>query len=40
MRRLLWLAMLSFVALLVFAPAAWAQGQEVTVRRSYLPSSP
>jgi plastocyanin len=32
MRRLLWLAMLSFVALLVFAPAAWAQGQEVTVR--------
>jgi plastocyanin len=32
MRRLLWLAMLSFVALLVFALAAWAQGQEVTVR--------
>ena len=32
MRRLLWLAMLSFVALLVFAPTAWAQGQEVTVR--------
>ena len=32
MRRLLRLATLSFVALLVFAPAAWAQGQEVTVR--------
>ena len=32
MRRLLLLAALSFVALLVFAPAAWAQGQEVTVR--------
>ena len=32
MRRLLLLATFSFVALLVFAPAAWAQGQEVTVR--------
>ena len=32
MRRLLQLATLSFVALFVFAPAAWAQGQEVTVR--------
>ncbi len=33
MRRLLLLATLSFVALLVFAPSAWAQGQEeVTVR--------
>jgi plastocyanin len=32
MRRLLQLATLSFVVLLVFAPAAWAQGQEVTVR--------
>ena len=32
MRRLLQLATLSLVALLVFAPAAWAQGQEVTVR--------
>ena len=32
MRRLLLLAALSFVALLVFAPAAWAQGQEVMVR--------
>src|ERR671915_1840880 len=33
MRRLLQLATLSFVALLVFAPSAWAQGQEeVTVR--------
>jgi plastocyanin len=32
MRRLLQLATLSFVALLAFAPAAWAQGQEVTVR--------
>ena len=33
MRRLLQLAMLSLVALLVFAPSAWAQGQEeVTVR--------
>jgi plastocyanin len=32
MRRLLQLATLSFVALLVFAPTAWAQGQEVTVR--------
>jgi plastocyanin len=32
MRRLLLLATLSTVALLVFAPAAWAQGQEVTVR--------
>ena len=32
MRRLLLLATLSFVALLVFAPAAWAQGKEVTVR--------
>ena len=32
MRRLLQLATLSLVALLFFAPAAWAQGQEVTVR--------
>ena len=32
MRRLLQLVTLSLVALLVFAPAAWAQGQEVTVR--------
>ncbi len=32
MRRLLQLATLSLVALLAFAPAAWAQGQEVTVR--------
>jgi plastocyanin len=33
MRRLLKLATLSLVALLVFAPSAWAQGQEeVTVR--------
>jgi plastocyanin len=32
MRRLLQLATLSLVALLVFVPAAWAQGQEVTVR--------
>ena len=33
MRRLLQLAMLSLVALLAFAPSAWAQGQEeVTVR--------
>ena len=32
MRRLLQLATLSFLALFVFAPAAWAQGQEVTVR--------
>jgi plastocyanin len=33
MRRLLQLAMLSLVALLVFAPSAWAQGEEeVTVR--------
>ena len=32
MRRLLQLAMLSLVALLFFAPAAWSQGQEVTVR--------
>jgi plastocyanin len=33
MRRLLRLATLSLVALLVFAPSAWAQGQEeVTVR--------
>lgn len=32
MRRLLELATLSLVALLVFAPSAWAQGQEVTVR--------
>ena len=32
MRRLLQLATLSLVALLVFAPSAWAQGQEVTVR--------
>jgi plastocyanin len=32
MRRLLKLATLSLVALLVFAPSAWAQGREVTVR--------
>ncbi len=32
MRRLLQLATLSLVALLVFTPAAWAQGREVTVR--------
>ena len=32
MRRLLQLATLSIVALLFFAPAAWSQGQEVTVR--------
>ena len=32
MRRLIQLATLSLVALLVFAPSAWAQGQEVTVR--------
>ena len=32
MRRLLQLATLSLVALLYFAPAAWSQGQEVTVR--------
>jgi len=32
MRRLLQLATLSLVALPVFAPSAWAQGQEVTVR--------
>ena len=32
MRRLLKLATLSLVALLAFAPSAWAQGQEVTVR--------
>ena len=32
MRRLLQFATLSLVALLVFAPSAWAQGQEVTVR--------
>jgi plastocyanin len=32
MRRLLQLATLSLVALLVFAPSAWAQDQEVTVR--------
>ena len=32
MRRLLQLVTLSLVALLVFAPSAWAQGQEVTVR--------
>ena len=32
MRRLLQLAMISLVALLVFAPSALAQGQEVTVR--------
>jgi plastocyanin len=31
-KRLLQLSTLSLVALLVFAPAAWAQGQEVTVR--------
>jgi plastocyanin len=32
MRRLLQLATVSLVALLAFAPPAWAQGQEVTVR--------
>jgi plastocyanin len=32
MRRLLQLATLSLVVLLAFAPPAWAQGQEVTVR--------
>ncbi len=32
MRRLLQLATLSLVALLAFAPSAWAQGKEVTVR--------
>ena len=32
MRRLLQLVTLSLVALLVFAPSAWSQGQEVTVR--------
>src|SRR5215216_6737573 len=32
MRRLLLLATLFLVALLVFAPSAWAQDQEVTVR--------
>jgi len=32
MRRLLQLTTLSLVALLVFAPSAWAQDQEVTVR--------
>ncbi len=32
MKLLLQLTTLSLVALLVFAPAAWAQGQEVTVR--------
>jgi len=32
MRRLLQLATLSLAALLAFAPSAWAQGQEVTVR--------
>lgn len=31
LRRLLYLAVLSMVAMLVFVPAAWAQGQEVTV---------
>lgn len=31
MKRLLYLALLSLVASLVFAPAAWAQGEEVTV---------
>lgn len=31
MNRLLYLVTLSIVAVLVFAPAAWAQGQEVTV---------
>ena len=30
-KRLLRLTALSLVALLVFSPAAWAQGQEVTV---------
>src|SRR5919109_2815028 len=32
MRRLLQLATLSLIAVLAFAPSAWAQGQEVTVR--------
>ena len=32
MRRSLQLATLSFVALFVFGPATWAQGQEVAVR--------
>jgi plastocyanin len=32
MKRLLQLVTLSLVALLVFAPSAWAQGEEVTVR--------
>jgi plastocyanin len=32
LRRLLQLATISLVALLVFAPSAWAQGEEVTVR--------
>ena len=32
MRRLLQLGTLSLVALLIFAPSAWAQDQEVTVR--------
>jgi plastocyanin len=32
MRRLLQLATLSLMALLAFAPSAWGQGQEVTVR--------
>jgi plastocyanin len=32
MRRLLQLVTISLVALLVFAPSAWSQGQEVTVR--------
>jgi plastocyanin len=31
-KRLLQLTMISLVALLTFAPAAWAQGEEVTVR--------
>ena len=31
MRRLLYLAVLSLAAVLVFAPAAWAQGRTVTV---------
>ena len=32
MKRLLQLTMISLVALLAFAPSAWAQGEEVTVR--------
>lgn len=32
MKRLLQLTMISLVALLTFAPSAWAQGEEVTVK--------